>query len=137
DERLHLPPERLRDEVLRIAELSSLTCARLSLVVTSQTAELEPEQRCLGAEKRVLLRRLQPLAGDVQVVARGLAVARDYRDRCQRVPAPLASLLPEELARLLRGDPRLAETVEHGEEFRTAKACPRLPRVSQRGVERT
>ena len=51
DERLHLPPERLRDGVLLVAELAAEPGERLGLVVASERAERAAEQRREGREE--------------------------------------------------------------------------------------
>src|SRR5262249_26039249 len=120
DERLHLAREPLGDQVVGVADLATLTGVRLRLFEASQPAELEPDQRGMGSEESVLPRRLEPVAHELPLLARGLAVVSQRRRDRQRVLAPLGSLLPEQLPRQLRSCPRLIEALQHGEELRAA-----------------
>ena len=106
DERLHLPPERLREGVLLVAELAAEPGERLGLVVAAERAERAAEQRRVGREEGALAACLEQVAEPAEVRGRVLVVAGGRRDagRARRRPqsSPVSSRQRSPASRAIR-----------------------------------
>ena len=117
DERLHLPPERLREDVLLVAELAAALGERLGLVVTPERAERAAQHRRVGRENAAPAAGLEQVAGPAEVSRRVLVAAGGRRDLAEiGVDPVVAGQVAIVVAGLARELGCLVEAGEHGQQ---------------------
>ena len=149
DERLHLPPEHLRREVLLVAELAAELRERLRLVVASERAQRATERRRVRRQDAARRSRSSSqLAILAKVSGRSLVVAGESRDlrratsiAIRRRSARDRSLASRAIAHASSKRPSIASScgaaqsvpdVDSRAATHRASAAPRLPGAGPR-----